>query len=115
MSEHDEPVRLTPATLAASIPSADGERFAVGLSRGQLTVELYIPQGEDLQSPHDRDECYVIIEGAGRFRCGDRTVAFEPGDFLFVPAGVEHRFVDFGRSLKTWVIFYGPEGGDRAG
>ncbi len=43
---------------------------------------------------------------------GDDVTSFEAGDFLFVPAGMEHRFFDFGESLEAWVIFFGPEGGD---
>jgi mannose-6-phosphate isomerase-like protein (cupin superfamily) len=40
--------------------------------------------------------------------------AFGPGDVLFVPAGVEHHFENFTDDLATWVIFYGPEGGETA-
>ena len=36
-----------------------------------------------------------------------------PGDFLFVPAGVEHRFEGFTDDLAVWVVFYGPDGGER--
>lgn len=50
--------------------------------------------------------------GEGEVRDGGEVVPFEAGDFLFVPAGVAHRFVDFGESMTTWVIFYGPEGGE---
>jgi uncharacterized RmlC-like cupin family protein len=39
-------------------------------------------------------------------------VHFGPGDFLFVPAGIEHRFVNFTDDFSTWVIFYGPKGGE---
>jgi mannose-6-phosphate isomerase-like protein (cupin superfamily) len=28
-----------------------------------------------------------------------------PGDFLFVPAGVVHRFVNFTEELLLWVLF----------
>ncbi|MDQ3378133.1 MAG: cupin domain-containing protein, partial [Actinomycetota bacterium] len=35
-----------------------------------------------------------------------------PGDALFVPAGVEHRFENFTDDLVAWVVFYGPEGGE---
>ena len=42
---------------------------------------------------------------------GGEVVPFGVGDFFFVPAGVTHRFVDFGEAMKTWVIFYGPDGG----
>jgi uncharacterized RmlC-like cupin family protein len=31
-------------------------------------------------------------------------------DFLFVPAGLPHRFTDFDDTMSTWVMFYGPNG-----
>jgi hypothetical protein len=46
-------------------------------------------------------------------RNGDSRHAFSAGDVLFVPAGVPHRFEDFTDDFGTWVIFYGPEGGER--
>jgi uncharacterized protein YjlB len=45
--------------------------------------------------------------------CDGQTVSFEKGDFLFAPAGVKHRFEDFSDDFLTWVIFYGPEGGEK--
>lgn len=108
-----DPARLTVAEMARAIPTPDGKRFHIGFERGQLQVELYIPENEDLQQPHTRDEAYVVIEGSGRFQMGGQIVPFGPGDFLFVPAGMEHRFLDFGARMVTWVIFYGPEGGEQ--
>lgn len=105
--------KFEPADIAEKIPGPDGEPFAMALQRGQLYVELYRPQQVDRQQPHSRDECYIVVEGEGRFQMGGETVPFKPGDFLFVPAGVEHRFLDFGESMATWVIFYGPEGGEQ--
>lgn len=112
MSSSRDALRLTPEALARHIPDAAGNRFHVALERGQLQVELYIPEGQDLQQPHDRDECYVVIYGSGRFQMGEEVVPFKAGDFLFVPAGMDHRFLDFGEKLETWVIFFGPEGGE---
>jgi len=91
-----------------------GERFAVALQRGSLTVEFYAPRGSDPQKPHTRDEVYVVIRGRGQFRSGDGREPFGPGDVLFVPAGLEHRFEDFSDDLDVWVVFYGPEGGEQA-
>ena len=45
---------------------------------------------------------------------GDEIVSFGPGDFLFVPAGPPHRFTDFDGTMSTWVMFYGPDGGENA-
>ncbi|WP_394970619.1 cupin domain-containing protein [uncultured Croceitalea sp.] len=79
---------------------------------GTLSVEIYKPENVDLQQPHSRDEVYVIISGTGEFINGNKKVSFNPGDFLFVPAGVTHRFENFTDDFSTWVIFYGPEGGE---
>ncbi|MEM8848319.1 MAG: cupin domain-containing protein, partial [Bacteroidota bacterium] len=70
------------------------------------------PNQVDLQEPHSRDEVYVIISGTGEFLIRDKRYTFAPGDFLFVPAGVEHRFENFTEDFATWVLFYGPEGGE---
>ena len=65
----------------------------------------------DHQKPHDRGECYFIIEGHGKFEMGDEIISFGPGDFLFAPAGLQHHFADFGDTMSTSVMFYGPNGG----
>jgi mannose-6-phosphate isomerase-like protein (cupin superfamily) len=54
-----------------------------------------------------------VARGSGTFANGDRRHSFSAGDVLFVPAGVPHRFADFTDDFGTWVIFYGPEGGER--
>jgi len=95
-------------------PGPDDPQFVILRKRGSLTVEPYRPLEVDLQKPHSRDECYVIVEQTGIFEIDDKTVYFGPGDFLSVPAGMPHRFRDFGASMMTWVIFYGPDGGEDA-
>lgn len=82
-------------------------------SHGTLSVEIYKPVEEDLQKPHEKDEVYVVISGTGEFINGNKRTFFQPGDFLFVPAGVEHRFINFSTDFATWVIFYGPKGGEK--
>ncbi len=87
--------------------------FLLAWQRGQLEVELYEPRGEDKQKPHSRDEIYVVVTGSGDFTCAGETRPFKPGDILFAPAGAQHRFFDFSDDLSVWVIFYGPEGGEK--
>ncbi|HXH60410.1 MAG TPA: cupin domain-containing protein [Fimbriimonadaceae bacterium] len=72
------------------------------------SILVYAPKGKDDQTPHERDEVYMVISGSGKFQRGDETVSFKPGDLLFVPKGMEHRFVEFTDDFKTWVVFYGP-------
>lgn len=75
----------------------------------KLSVELYRPVGEDRQSPHARDELYIVATGSGTFTLADSSFPFEAGDLIFVPARAEHRFASFSDDFSTWVIFFGPE------
>lgn len=89
-----------------------GQRFAAAFRHGSLEVELYAPRGTDPQHPHARDEAYVVVSGRGEFISDAGRQSFGPGDFLFAPAGVEHRFERFSDDLVVWVLFYGPQGGE---
>ncbi len=87
--------------------------FMTLFEHGTLAVEIYKPEKVDLQQPHSRDEVYVVVSGTGEFVNDGVRTSFTPGDFLFVPAGVEHRFENFTDDFSTWVMFYGPEGGEK--
>jgi len=104
--------RTTVAEAMQLLPGPAGERFAKALGHGSMEVEVYAPRGRDQQTPHTRDELYAIVGGSGEFINGPERHPFGPGDVLFVPAGVEHRFVGFTDDLVVWVVFYGPEGGE---
>ena len=107
-----ERYRATAAEALKRLPGPDGERFTKVLEHGSMEVEVYAPKGKDLQKPHTRDELYFVVSGSGEFVNGPERHPFGPGDALFVPAGVEHRFEDFTEDFVTWVVFYGPEGGE---
>ena len=102
----EEAERLLPA--AGTHP-----RSAAVFQHGSLLLKLFAPRGHDPQPPHTRDELYVVAQGHGTFVNGETRHAFGPGDVLFVPAGVVHRFEDFSDELMLWVVFYGPEGGEQ--
>ena len=89
------------------------EEFVLLFKHGTLEVEYYRPDRVDHQTPHTRDEIYVVAEGSGTFVHGADRTPFVPSDVLFVRAGVPHRFEDFTEDFATWVFFYGPEGGER--
>lgn len=97
---------------AIEVLGKSGGVFAELFRHGSLSVEIYRPVEIDRQSPHERDEIYVVISGSGEFINGQNRVSFGPGDFLFVPAGIEHRFINFTDDFSTWVFFYGPQGGE---
>jgi len=107
-------MKRTVAEALAKLPGLEGQRFATIYEHGTLLVEIYAPRGVDPQKPHTRDEIYVIISGTGIFLNGEVRRPFEPGEVLFVPAGVEHHFEEFTPDFATWVFFYGPAGGEAA-
>ena len=105
--------RHFPLTSARSAPLTPNDISSLLLANGSMTLEFYAPRGTDSQTPHTKDEVYIIMRGQGWFRSGSDRFAVKNGDALFVPAGVEHRFEDFSDDFDTWVIFYGPEGGEK--
>ncbi|MBS1809079.1 MAG: cupin domain-containing protein [Acidobacteria bacterium] len=100
------------AAALHQLEAAGGARFVTLFEHGSLQVEIYAPQGHDPQTPHTRDEVYVVVRGSGVFFNGETRRDFQAGDLLFVPAGKEHRFEDFTADFAVWVMFYGPEGGE---
>ncbi|MCW3477810.1 cupin domain-containing protein [Limobrevibacterium gyesilva] len=111
------PTPTAPARIALdaarAAPLEPGRASSRLLTHGSLELRFYAPKGRDDQTPHSRDEVYVVASGRGWFRRGEERVPFGPGDALFVAAGVVHRFEDFSDDFATWVMFYGPHGGEK--
>lgn len=106
-----EHIHVTPEAGLRQLENAPKE-FVELFTHGSLVVEYYKPDQIDKQQPHERDEVYVVTSGAGLFNYAGTQTAFKAGDLLFVPAGVDHRFENFSEDFATWVLFYGPEGGE---
>ena len=102
------------AARAARALNEPGRLSARIFTHGSLEARWYAPHGVDPQTPHDRDEVYVVASGQGRFLCDGESTPCGAGDLLFAPAGAVHRFEDFSEDFATWVIFYGPQGGEAA-
>ena len=104
-----------PAAPTAAYP--EGAPFACALAHGTMVVELYAPgsnaDGRDRQQPHLKDELYVVQRGQATLRIGAQWLDAAVGDVLFVPAGADHRFERFTPDFATWVVFYGPDGGEK--
>ena len=88
--------------------------FVKLMKHGSMTVELYAPVGEDNQTPHAQDELYFVVSGTGMFNKAGVRRPFKPNDVIFVEAGVEHRFEGISDDFQTWVVFWGPKGGEGA-
>jgi mannose-6-phosphate isomerase-like protein (cupin superfamily) len=95
-----------------AVRDSDDGLYGTLLENGSMELGYYKPSAIDNQSPHSQDEIYIVQTGHGRFVCDEESIPFEPGDALFVAAGVAHRFVDFSDDFAAWVIFYGPSGGE---
>jgi len=112
-----EKTHLSLATALSRLQQSATARSVLLFEHGTLQVKIYVPRGSggelfDPQTPHARDELYVVARGAGVFFNGESRRRFEVGDLIFAPAGSEHRFEDFDEDFAVWVMFYGPEGGE---
>ena len=105
--------KITVAEMLAKLPGPKAERYATGMKHGTMEVLIYAPRGNDPQTPHTRDEVYIVFSGSGVFFDGKERYSFKAGDVLFVPANAEHRFEKFTDDFVTWVVFYGPDGGEK--
>ena len=113
------PWKISSSALLARIPGPpspkwpEGAHHVVALSHGTMSLELYAPKGTDPQTPHRQDELYLIQSGRGELVVENVRHACSAGDAFFISAGVEHRFERFSDDFTTWVVFWGPQGGER--
>lgn len=99
--------------IAITLADALGRQQAAGgpwtelLRSEDLSAGLYVlaAGATDLQEPHTEDEVYVVLAGRSRFTAGEETVDAGPGDVIFVPARVPHRFHDITEELRIVVVF----------
>lgn len=95
---------------AAADPAA--QRFVRAMAHGSMSVEMYAPLGVDHQEPHEQDELYIVHSGKATLVIEGDRYGCAAGTCVFVPAGAVHRFEDFTEDFATWVIFWGPTGGE---
>jgi mannose-6-phosphate isomerase-like protein (cupin superfamily) len=110
-------MELHPIEAIARAQAAGGAPYLEFLRVPSMSIGLYVlPVGAtDGQSPHTEDEAYVVLAGRSRFTAGEDTRDVGPGDTIFVPAGVPHRFHDITADLRLIVLFAPPEGWLAAG
>ncbi len=70
----------------------------------ELGVYVLVAPEADRQQPHEDDEVYVVLEGAGVLEVEGETVPVREGDAVFVEAGADHRFTAY-EQLAVLVIF----------
>ena len=99
-----------PAAPTRSYPS--GAPFITMMAGGTMSLEVFAPKGKDVQQPHTQDELYFIQSGTGQIVINGQRFEAAAGDAFFVAAGVVHQFENFSEDFVTWVVFYGPQGGE---
>jgi mannose-6-phosphate isomerase-like protein (cupin superfamily) len=90
----------------------DGVWHLRALHHGSMSVLVFAPKGKDVQTPHTQDEVYIVMGESGELIVEDRQTVCRFGDVLFVPANTVHHFENCSDDFVTWVIFWGPEGGE---
>ena len=108
-------LKRLPGPATAQYP--EGAPSVAMMAGGTMTLKVFTPStnadGLDRQQPHDQDELYLIHSGSGQILLGDQHFDAAAGDAFFVSAGVTHRFENFTSDFVTWVVFYGPTGGEK--
>ena len=58
-----------------------------------------------MQSPHDEDEVYYVVEGKARMMHADNMIDVTPGTILFVKATETHSFFEIQEDMTLLVFF----------
>ena len=93
------------AAVQQRLAEAGGGYEIVHESAGlELGVYVLVAPEADRQQPHEDDEIYVVLEGAGVLEVEGEQVPVREGSAVFVDAGADHRFTAY-EHLSVLVIF----------
>jgi mannose-6-phosphate isomerase-like protein (cupin superfamily) len=85
-------------------------RFHEFLRTPSLSCSVYhIPAGsKEMESAHEEDELYFVLEGRARLRVEDEDHAVEKGTLMYVRAACDHTFFDVEENLTVLAFFGAP-------
>jgi len=69
--------------------------------------------GAPLHVHHREAEAFYILEGAIQLTCGGETVTAHPGDFVYTPKDVPHKFVVTGDTPARMLMLFSSPGFER--
>ncbi|MFW6258221.1 MAG: cupin domain-containing protein [Halochromatium sp.] len=86
---------------------AQTTRFQELLRTPSLSCSLYhIPAGsKEMQSAHEEDELYLVLEGRARLRVEDEDHCVEKGTMMYVRTACDHAFFDIEEDLTVLAFF----------
>ncbi len=105
-------MKFSAKELLAQLPKPANEKWKDGVwftevfAKDSFELEFFAPRGTDYQTPHDKDEFYIIVSGAADLLIADEKVPCKIGDALFVEAKREHHFENISEDFAAWVIFF---------
>ncbi len=85
-------------------------RFHEFLRTPSLSCSVYhVPSGsKEMQSAHEEDELYLVLEGRARLRVEGDEHAVEKGTLMYVRAACDHAFFDIEEDLTVLAFFGAP-------
>ena len=107
MANQEAPPDWNLFSIADLASQVDDAGFRTFLKVPALSLGLYrIPAGsKDMQSPHDDDEVYYVLEGKARVQVLDEVRDVSPGDLLYVRATEKHHFFEIEEDMLMLVFF----------
>ncbi|GAA5187519.1 hypothetical protein GCM10023322_36070 [Rugosimonospora acidiphila] len=77
-------------------------------------VEASVPPGSGpvAHTHASEEETFYMLSGELEFLDGDRLFTAGPGDIVFVPRGIRHRFKNVGVHAAKVLFFYAPGGAE---
>ncbi len=59
----------------------------------------------DMQTPHDEDEMYIVLEGRAQLQIADEVHEVRPGSIVYVHASETHSFFEIVEDMTLLVVF----------
>lgn len=105
LQQRDEYVKRRKFSVPVSQKDVERDWAAQGFHCGAMID----PPGHEWNNfTHEANELVTVVEGRMRFTLLDEAFELEPGDEIFIPAGVPHSTKNIGSANSKW--FYGYDG-----
>lgn len=92
--------------ISLGLPTPIRFEKAIKSKTATVGVTLFQPGQKLRRHKHpEEDEIIYIISGRGEYTVAGKSVAVEPDTIIYIPAGEEHEFVNFGDEMVKQIWF----------
>lgn len=98
---------LAPLPMPATGKWPEGEPYQCMVNEPGAQILIFAPRGTDHQTPHNRNEAYVVVRGSATLEIEGVAQPIAAGDLAWIPRQVTHRFDDISDDFSAWVMFFG--------